>query len=98
MSTPPFGRLEGAVYVMETAPLLSARNRLAVLVMGDGPPLSVPIADPPAEVKKHRHGACLQLVEAPWFLLHWNRPPHTLDDGLLYMERMLDESLNAGGR
>jgi hypothetical protein len=56
------------------------------------------IADPPAEVKQHRHGACLQLVEAPWFLLHWNRPPHTLDDGLLYMERMLDESINAKGR
>jgi hypothetical protein len=56
------------------------------------------IADPPVEVKQHRHGACLQLVEAPWFLLHWNRPPHTWDDGLLYMERMLDESINAGGR
>lgn len=56
------------------------------------------IADPPAEVKKHRHGACLQLVQPPWFLLHWERPPHSLDDGLLYMERMLDESINAGVR
>lgn len=56
------------------------------------------IADPPAEVKQHRHGSCLQLVKAPWFLLFWNRPPNTLDDGLLYMERMLDESINSGRR
>lgn len=54
------------------------------------------IADPPVETRSHRHGACLQLVEFPWFLLHWSRPPQSLDDGLLYMERLLDESINIG--
>ena len=52
------------------------------------------IADPPLELKQHPHGSCVQLVNAPWFRLHWNRQPRNLDDGLLYMERMLDESLN----
>lgn len=52
------------------------------------------IADPPPEVKEHRHGACLQLANAPWFRLHWNQPPASADAALIYMERMLDESLN----
>jgi hypothetical protein len=52
------------------------------------------IADPPVEMKHHRHGACLQLVKAPWFRLHWGTQPKTLDDALIYMERMLDESFN----
>jgi len=52
------------------------------------------IADPPVEMKQHPHGACLQLTTAPWFRLHWNRHPATVDDALIYMERMLDESLN----
>ena len=58
---PPLGRLEGAVYMIETAPLLSARNRLGVLVIGDGPPVSVPMAEPPcvADVVSER------LIAAP---------------------------------
>jgi hypothetical protein len=52
------------------------------------------IADPPPELRRHRHGPCLQLVEVPWFRLHWRHAPSTLDDGLLYMERLLDEAIN----
>jgi hypothetical protein len=52
------------------------------------------IADPPIEMKHHRHGACLQLVQAPWFRLHWSSRPKNLDDALLYMERMIEESFN----
>lgn len=52
------------------------------------------IADPPPEMKRHPHGACLQLANAPWFRLHWNHPPASADAALIYMERMLDESLN----
>jgi hypothetical protein len=63
-------------------------------IVQQGRSITTYIADPPAEIKQHRHGACLQLVERPWFLLHWTRPPHSVDDGLLYMERMLDESIN----
>lgn len=52
------------------------------------------IADPPTEIKGHPHGACFQLVERPWFLVHWEKPPRTFDDGLLYIERVLSEAIN----
>jgi hypothetical protein len=57
--------------------------------------ISAYIADPPLEVKHHRHGACFQLVQHPWFRLHWNTQPQTIDDALLYMERVLDEAINS---
>lgn len=60
-----------------------------------GTEIAAYIADPPAEMRRHRHGACLQLVDGNWFRLHWQRSPKNLDDALLYLERMLDESLNA---
>lgn len=52
------------------------------------------IYDPPREVKHHPHGACFQLVGENWFHLHWSRPARNVDDAILYMERVLDESLN----
>lgn len=51
------------------------------------------IYDPPREVKKHRHGPCFQLVGDNWFHLHWSRPARNVDDAILYMERILDESI-----
>jgi hypothetical protein len=60
--------------------------------------VSAYIADPPAEMKGHRHGPCLQFVQHPWFRLHWSTEPRSLDDALLYMERMLDESINGTRR
>jgi hypothetical protein len=52
------------------------------------------ISNPPGEIKKHRHGPCFQLHRAPWFQLHWRRPAQNPDEAILYMERVLDESLN----
>jgi hypothetical protein len=52
------------------------------------------IYDPPYEIKQHPHGACFQLVGDDWFYLHWARPARNIDDAILYMERVLDESLN----
>ena len=52
------------------------------------------IADPPIEIKKHPHGPCFQLHRAPWFQLHWRRPARNPDDALLYVERVLNESIN----
>ncbi len=63
-----------------------------------GTEIAAYIADPPLEMRRHPHGACLQLTNAPWFRLHWNRHPSTVDDALIYMERMLDESFNQGRR
>ena len=56
--------------------------------------IAVYIFNPPGEVKRHRHGACFQLVNNNWFHLHWSRPARNVDDAILYMERVLDESLN----
>jgi hypothetical protein len=52
------------------------------------------IADPPPEIRRHPHGACFQLYRDPWFQLHWSRPARNPDDAILYMERVLDESIN----
>jgi len=51
------------------------------------------IDNPPPEIKYHPHGACFQLVRDDWFILHWARPARNVDDAILYMERVLDESL-----
>lgn len=52
------------------------------------------IHNPPPEMRRHSHGACLQMSNPPWFRIHWTRPPATVDDALLFMERMLHESFN----
>lgn len=51
------------------------------------------IADPPPELRRHRHGPCFQLAKAPWFRVHWHRAPRNVDDALLYVERVLDEAV-----
>jgi hypothetical protein len=66
-------------------------------VVAQGRDIKAYIADPPSEMRQHPHGNCLQLVQPPWFLLHWNRAPKSMDDALLYMERMLHESFHAYG-
>ena len=52
------------------------------------------IYNPPPEIKRHPHGACFQFVNDDWFYLHWARPARNVDDAILYMERVLDESIN----
>jgi hypothetical protein len=52
------------------------------------------VADPPKEIKGHPKGPCFQLVQAPWFRVHWRRNPSTVDEALFYVERLLDECLN----
>jgi hypothetical protein len=63
-------------------------------VVQQGGDIGAYINDPPTEMRQHRHGACLQLVEGRWFRLHFQRAPKNLDDAVLYLERMLSESLN----
>lgn len=65
---------------------IEARNR--------GRDITVYIYNPPREIKHHPHGACFQLVGDDWFILHWARPARNVDDAILYLERVLDESLN----
>lgn len=64
------------------------------LISQEGSSIAAYIANPPVELKAHPHGACLQLVNDPWFRLHWSRQPSNLDEALLHFEAMLDESFN----
>lgn len=52
------------------------------------------IYDPPPQIKKHEHGACFLLVKNGWFVLHWSKAARNVDDAILYMEKILDESLS----
>lgn len=52
------------------------------------------IADPPPEVKRHPKGPCFTLVNMPWFRVRWYRPAGNVDDAILYVEKILDETLN----
>ena len=52
------------------------------------------VADPPPEIRTHPKGPCFQLVRSPWFRIHWHRNPGTVDEALLYVERVLGECLN----
>lgn len=56
------------------------------------------VADPPPEIRSHPKGPCFQLVRAPWFQVHWRRTPATVDEALLYVERLLTECLNGRSR
>lgn len=52
------------------------------------------VADPPAAIRQHPKGPCFQLVKAPWFRVHWHKSPPSVDEALLYVERLLDECVN----
>jgi hypothetical protein len=52
------------------------------------------IANPPPGLKAHPKGPCFTLTDPPWFRLHWHHPARTVDDAILYMERILDEVIN----
>ena len=58
----------------------------------DGP--AAYIADPPQAIKQHPKGPCFTLANEPWFRLHWHRAPQDVDHAILYVETILDESLN----
>ncbi len=51
-------------------------------------------ADPPTEIKSHPKGPCFMLAKAPWFRVNWHRAPTSVDEALIYVERLLDECLN----
>ena len=52
------------------------------------------IEDPPASIRRHPKGPCFALVEGSWFRIHWHRAPRDVDEAILYVERVLDESIN----
>jgi hypothetical protein len=59
-----------------------------------GLPTDVYLRDPPAELRHHTHGPCLQLVSehGPWFKLHFQRPARDFTDSRDYVEQLLVEA------
>lgn len=56
------------------------------------------IDNPPVAIKRHPKGPCFSRVEGNWFQMHWHYPPKNIDDAILYVEKVLDQVLNEGGR
>ncbi len=56
-------------------------------------PTDVYIYDPPAALRGHPHGSCLQLLTPgdAWFKLHWQKPARNFAETCAYIEQLLDE-------
>jgi hypothetical protein len=52
------------------------------------------IANPPDQVRRHPKWACFSSLGDGWFRIHWYRSAKNVDDAILYIERILDESIN----
>jgi hypothetical protein len=71
-----------------------ARRAFEGRVVMRGADIEAYIADPPEEIREHPKGPCFQLTRAPWFRVHWHRAPKDVDSAILYVEKVLSESLN----
>lgn len=60
-------------------------------------PAQVYVYDPPAFVKQHRHGSCLQLLRPgeSWFKLHFDKPATDFTSAYSYVEHFLTEAYNS---
>jgi hypothetical protein len=69
------------------------------IIEWQGLPTDVYLQNPPAALRTHRHGMCLQLCDPAdgWFKLHWERPPRDFDTSRAYVEQLLDEAFAAHG-
>jgi hypothetical protein len=65
-----------------------------LIVVWPGLPAQVFIYDPPAFMKQHRHGSCLQLLRPNdnWFKLHFERPGRDFTEAYTYVEHFLTEA------
>jgi len=52
------------------------------------------IADPPAELRRHPKAPCFVPSTGHWFQVKWYRAAKNADDALLYVEKVLAESLS----
>lgn len=92
----PAGRVyEGRYRVKCGRSGTAQRREFSGWILEPPPPgvIAAYVANPPAELRKHPKGACFQLAQPPWFRVHWTRPAQTVDDAVLYIERVLAEAL-----
>lgn len=66
------------------------------IIEWQGLPAQVYLFDPPAFVKNHRHGSCLQLLcpNDRWFRLHFNQSARDFAGAYTYVEHFLTEAFN----
>lgn len=69
------------------------RTFQACIVAGGGA-ITAFCADPPVEIRSHPKGPCFMLAKSPWFRIHWLRQPKSIDEVIIYVERLLDECIN----
>ncbi|MBI4287612.1 MAG: hypothetical protein HY671_04175 [Chloroflexi bacterium] len=53
------------------------------------------IENPPPEVRLHPKGPCFMLFRDDWFRVNWCKHPRNAEEAILYIERVLSESVNA---
>jgi hypothetical protein len=70
------------------------RRRFSGVIAHDSSGFTAYIADPPPEIRRHPKGGCFAMTQAPWFRVHWLKAPRDVDNAILYVETVLDESLN----
>jgi hypothetical protein len=66
------------------------------IVVWQGLPAQVYLYDPPAFMKRHEHGSCLQLLRPNdnWFKLHFEKPATDFAEAYTYVEYLLTEAYN----
>ena len=53
------------------------------------------VSNLPDGIRRHPKWPCFHPTGKPgWFEINWYRPAHNVDDGILYVERVLDEVVN----
>lgn len=83
---------EGWFQVAERA--TGQRQKFEGRIVDRGRRITAYIADPPPQLRQHPKAPCFTRTTGPWFQLHWYRAARNVDDSLLYIERVLDESIN----
>ncbi len=65
-----------------------------LVVIARGLPAEIYMFDPPAFVKAHRHGSCLQLLRPNenWFKFHFTKPAADFAAAYSYVEHFLSEA------
>lgn len=64
------------------------------IVVWQGLPAQVYLYNPPAFMKRHSHGSCLQLLRPNdnWFKLHFEKPSRDFAEAYTYVEHFLTEA------
>ena len=63
-----------------------------VVVNGDH--IQAWVSNPPPGLNQHAKSSCFARNRDDWFTVNWATPPTNADDAILYVQRVMDESVN----